>query len=876
MKAVILAFVFCTALSVRVFFRRPLTSHLSAEPQLLQLSTEPDDPSAGWVCLDDGENTGISDTQLGDPPADVAAVAPACAAASSSAIVPYESPGAAAANSSTVVLVDPRLAKGRKPWEEVGRFPRRGTAEDQESLRAAARRIAESEGWAITTPINSGAHGNPTAVIANCAICGLGCTQQWRFSFINRCTVLAESHGQCPRPEDTESALSELHSKRRKLNNAKKYREYTPHEAFKVMERERVPLEERPSERQLEQQRRGVASGPSRYPAHTIGLLRRFLENPPEGVHIFFEDVVLTTEVVRIPFTGSLMWETGAETFASLQNLLFDYTFATNRHGLLLGAIGGCGLHLSARTHLLAMRFVPAVFCISTSEDEEAHAILLRLYETLRSQAVVEPLPLSDAYLDFACLTSAVKYFGDRRVYLHRDLQHVKTDIKKEAKIKDKVSGNTRLRRAEFLPVLISFVEWSCFLPNDLEFHAFWDAVLTRMRGTTLETDFNEPDMADYLQQHIFDFSAGYWRASWQSGLGAVPNGYTTYAGNCIERNHRTVKDLMAGGYQTQELSALVEEVCDIINSRCRSGFYADVKPTVKVVPPMLIEARAKKTEKLQEEEDETETCGRYLDFTSIVTHFRKHGATGTYLAFPCSRSFADGSEATVLYIIPRAKLNRVVSGHADDSREEMQRMVRLACAATLQDVHNACASPQGTYDIMAHMRMRRIYAVVWRGEGFVKDEGKPFVENGGYSAHAEFVQALQQKEFLQEVPSGPQRAAKDTSGKRKSRYSESLRRMLAAPHALPSTVASPNQVCAQAAAPKEALVVKASAHFCSFRTTTGKRCRKPRKNGLFCPNHEKFFNSDRVASSLRRHFQASVAHRMAPAALEKWMLDSS
>ena len=328
-----------------------------------------------------------------------------------------------------------------------------------------------------------------------------------------------------------------------------------------------------------------------------------------------------------------------------------------------------------------------------------------------------------------------------------------------------------------------------------------------------------------------------------------------------------------------QELSALMEEVCDIINGRCRSGFYDSVKPTINVVPPMLIKARAKKTAKLKEEEDDTETCGRHLDFTSIVTHFRKHGAAGTYLASPCSRSFADGSEATVVYVIPRAKLNRAVSGHADESREEMQRMVRLACAATSQDIRDACASQQGTYDIMAHMRMRRRYAVVWRGEGFAKDDGKPFVENGGYSAHAEFVQALQKKEFLQNVPSGPKRAAKDTSDKRKSLYSESMRRTLAAPHALPSTAASQNHPrkrppCAQAAPPKEAPAVKPSAHVCNFRTTAGKQCRRPRKNGLFCPEHEKLYNSDRVASTLRRYFQASVAHRMAPDALEKWMLE--
>eukprot|EP00973_Karenia_brevis_P089615 12398679-Karenia_brevis.AAC.1 len=175
------------------------------------------------------------------------------------------------------------------------------------------------------------------------------------------------------------------------------------------------------------------------------------------------------------------MWAEGVKNFAHFPTFLFDYTFNTNKHGLLLGSIGPCGLHLAGTSHLPCVRFIPAIFCISTKEDEEAHSILMKMFEEWRATAPVQPPPLTDAYLDWACLTSAAKYFGDRHVYLHRDLQHVKTDIRKEARVKDPVSGMIRLRRAELLPVIIEFVEFAAILPSDLEFHTFMDSVLNRM-----------------------------------------------------------------------------------------------------------------------------------------------------------------------------------------------------------------------------------------------------------------------------------------------------------------------------------------------------------------------------------------------------------
>ena len=165
-----------------------------------------------------------------------------------------------------------------------------------------------------------------------------------------------------------------------------------------------------------------------------------------------------------------------------------DYPFDTNVHKLVLGCCGPCGLHMTAKTHLPAVRLVPQVFCICRSEDERVHTLLLELYEEMRARAEA-PTALTDGFLDFACLTSAATHFGDRRIYLHRCLEHVKSDVKKEAKTKDEVSGQTRLRRHELLTVIIDCIEWSAGLASDMEFHVFWTEVLKRMEASTFGND---------------------------------------------------------------------------------------------------------------------------------------------------------------------------------------------------------------------------------------------------------------------------------------------------------------------------------------------------------------------------------------------------
>ena len=54
------------------------------------------------------------------------------------------------------------------------------------------------------------------------------------------------------------------------------------------------------------------------------------------------------------------------------------------------------------------------------------------------------------------------------------------------------MTGHPHLRNAELLPVVLDFVQFSATLPSDLQFHAFWSSILTRMASAEAATDFKE------------------------------------------------------------------------------------------------------------------------------------------------------------------------------------------------------------------------------------------------------------------------------------------------------------------------------------------------------------------------------------------------
>ena len=177
-------------------------------------------------------------------------------------------------------------------------------------------------------------------------------------------------------------------------------------------------------------------------------------------MHIFGDKAVCRLKKVRIPFAAPSALHVAAR--LGLSSLLMDFTFKTNQQGLLLGAVGPVGIHvLDGLPH---MRFMPTVFMISEAEDHEAHQTMLEIFLGLPGGEKYK-----DAFLDMACLQGAEAQVGDA-MYLHRCLQHTKKDIKEAASKKDDNTGKVRLQRAELGPRIIQSVEFSAWLPDDLEF----------------------------------------------------------------------------------------------------------------------------------------------------------------------------------------------------------------------------------------------------------------------------------------------------------------------------------------------------------------------------------------------------------------------
>ena len=80
-----------------------------------------------------------------------------------------------------------------------------------------------------------------------------------------------------------------------------------------------------------------------------------------------------------------------------------------------------------------------------------------------------------------------------------------KWNVRDEAGRRDAATGRARLKNRELLSVLTQWIEFSAFLPSDMEFSTFWSSVLGRMLANVEETDLNEPQMAQYLKKNILD-----------------------------------------------------------------------------------------------------------------------------------------------------------------------------------------------------------------------------------------------------------------------------------------------------------------------------------------------------------------------------------
>ena len=87
-----------------------------------------------------------------------------------------------------------------------------------------------------------------------------------------------------------------------------------------------------------------------------------------------------------------------------------DFTFRTNREGLVLGAIGPVGLDISGVQP--SCRFLPMFFVVADSEDHAARPLCLQLY---LDWATSDGIVVRDGFFDCSCLQSAQAVLGSGR-----------------------------------------------------------------------------------------------------------------------------------------------------------------------------------------------------------------------------------------------------------------------------------------------------------------------------------------------------------------------------------------------------------------------------------------------------------------------------
>jgi hypothetical protein len=454
-----------------------------------------------------------------------------------------------------------KAGRKRKAWQA---FATERVTEGVE-LREATKTWLTQHCVMVKHLSKSTCNGKPS-IVAACRSCS-SCSRVWCFRFEAAEQLVVECSGEC----------AEKNKELARLTNARKYgRTMTPAKALLEMSAAAVPMDERPSLKQLENQRRGK-TGSQSFSSDCMGTVIDYLSNPPREVCILSDDVVCCEDKMRVPFMAPGAIEVCRQINSG--SFLMDFTFKTNNAGLLLGAIGPVAL--SFEKTLPHMRFFPAIFLLSDKEDEETQRLAVRTY--LREMRAVG-VQITDGFFDCSCLDGAYAEVGDT-LFLHRCLWHVKSNVKFAASKKDEVSGQTRLKRKELLAVILEWIDFSAWLPTDTEFDCFWRSVLQRMKSSSAPTDFDEPDMARYLERNIFDTTAGILRATWSCGLGCVPYGITTYAPNAIEVSHRVLKHL-AGvtAHADMPVTELITNVCKAVASKIEGGDYATLGCKVIVI----------------------------------------------------------------------------------------------------------------------------------------------------------------------------------------------------------------------------------------------------------------------------------------------------
>jgi hypothetical protein len=289
--------------------------------------------------------------------------------------------------------------------------------------------------------------------------------------------------------------------------------------------------------------------------------------------------------------------------------------------------------------------------------------------------------------------------------------------------------------------------------------------------------------MAKYLEEHVLDVSGDLIKATWCSGLGTTPLGFTSYAPNSIEVSHRILEAMMGNGMRYQDICSLMTKVCGKIETRIDEGKYDSLVQEHPDTWPWLLQHDDVKWSSRSDTAEEFDGARngkqlRRLDAKFITAHYRKEGAERTFIVVECDRILSTGQRAIKLYVMPKYQLK-----YAVDKRDDMNAMVALGLQNSVEDVRRA-ATQSDEYSFWKHMFLRRTFVTIYLTDsGKAVDCHKHYIEACGHSEHAWFIETLQKPDGLANIASGPKNSKpQPKKPKAKSKRSEALSAMLRSP----------------------------------------------------------------------------------------------
>ncbi len=133
------------------------------------------------------------------------------------------------------------------------------------------------------------------------------------------------------------------------------------------------------------------------------------------------------------------------------------------------------------------MKIFPAAFVIVDVENTAGAATLRRLYVDDHAKRIVDEHPIRERITDVVVDGSGGFAVGCERelpsVFVHRCLQHVKSNVNKEATtVINTDTGEKRMNDRELLPGWLDRIMVSSKFSSPLEFHTLWLDALNRMR----------------------------------------------------------------------------------------------------------------------------------------------------------------------------------------------------------------------------------------------------------------------------------------------------------------------------------------------------------------------------------------------------------